>query len=131
MIGAHHLCQQRHREGPACGLPHPPKAQPPLQLSVSRRQAEARQHTHDSVALDPKTLNLQVYVQTKTQREKHVNVTQYSDQIHTVLLRGKYINVNCVSVFKHQRTTDVSQLTTPSSRGLLMSRLALQAKNTE
>lgn len=58
MIGVHHMCQQSHGEYPACGLPQPPIAQPPLQLSVSPAQAEACQHTHRSITLKPETLNL-------------------------------------------------------------------------
>lgn len=59
MIGLYHMCQQCCSEDPACGLPQPPAAQPPLQLGVSAAQAEACQHTHCSITLEPETLNLQ------------------------------------------------------------------------
>lgn len=59
VIGLHHMCQQSCSEDPARGLPQPPTAQPPLQLGESPAQAEACQHTHCSIALEPETLNLQ------------------------------------------------------------------------
>ena len=59
------MCQQSHGEDPACGLPQPPMAQPPLQLAVCPAQAEACQHTHCSIALQPETLNLQTHTHTQ------------------------------------------------------------------
>lgn len=59
VVGVHHMCQQRYGEDPASGLPQPPTAQPPLQRSVCAAQAQACQHTHRSIALQPEALNLQ------------------------------------------------------------------------
>lgn len=58
VIGVHHMCQQTQSEDPAGGLPQPSAPQLPLQLGVSLTQAEASQHTHPCITLQPETLNL-------------------------------------------------------------------------
>ncbi len=108
VIGVHHMCQQSRGEEPACGLPHPPAAEPPLQLAVCVAQAEARQHTHCSITLEPETLNLQeasahVYAGKHTSEFPVVCLFQGSCTADTDFSGAKKLNCswNAVCKYKH------------------------------
>lgn len=66
----HQICQQSCSEAPAGGPPHVPSAQLLLQQAVCVTQAEARQHTHRCVALQPETLDLQDATEVKKKTKK-------------------------------------------------------------